>query len=257
MSTFSKLTSLRELIMIEPYHRSFEEFNPDNHTLPPFLNFLCIDASSLNVISSVPSTSLRKLKIVAQPNDQDDMAFLWFNQRRFKWVETLILTNIHTCYDANTCRLFHLMTHSITRLKHFHLDLFWYEQVVGNRFTHQFNIIMKCLKSLPMVENNGQLQTFHLRICMEPVTYITDDDDGDNVVDINGLNNSWYELMSVIIRQDVKTTLKSIKDCRIALILKHGDRSTKGRSLVCFYKNDNWTTHKRWITNPMNDITFD
>jgi len=73
MSTFSKLTSLRELIMIEPYHRSFEEFNPDNHTLPPFLNFLCIDASSLNVISSVPSTSLRKLKIVAQPNDQDDM----------------------------------------------------------------------------------------------------------------------------------------------------------------------------------------
>lgn len=49
----------------------------------------------------------------------------------------------------------------------------------------------------------------------------------------------------------------------MVLILKHGDTSKKGRSLVCYYNKDDteryrgkWVTLKKWITDPMQEVTL-
>lgn len=130
----SELTSLRKLIMIEEESRTRANFNPDNRTLPPFLTFLCIDMGSLYALPSLPPF-LNQLKLVPR-SDKDgsgnDMRTFWFlfvrslilylvtlfeNENLFKRIETLMLSDFYTCYDAEMCRLFNFMVHGVKRLK--------------------------------------------------------------------------------------------------------------------------------------------
>jgi hypothetical protein len=64
--------------MVEKHPRTIDVFNPNHHhALPPFLDFLCIDAGSLDIVPSV--RALRTLKIVAQPNDTDELGMVFLS----------------------------------------------------------------------------------------------------------------------------------------------------------------------------------
>lgn len=64
---------------------------------------------------------------------------------------------------------------------------------------------MRCLMSLPNL-NNKTLQTVRIRVCMD-----TNKNDNDND---NRKLQIWQDLMTVVIRTDVRDLLNSVRFCR-------------------------------------------